>query len=69
MDQKTTAMLENYMRGYAGLTGLPHSPERLKELEPEVATLFEDMAKLWAIPLGDAEMAVDFAVERLDGHD
>ena len=68
MDQKATKSLAEYVRGYAGLAGLAHSPERLKELEPEVATLFEDMAKLWTIPLDGAEMAVSFAVERLDDH-
>jgi hypothetical protein len=65
LDNPDKTTLAEYLRGYAGLARLPHSPERLKELEPEIATLFEDMAKLWAIPLDGAEMAVSFAVEQL----
>jgi hypothetical protein len=71
MDKATRAMLAEYMRGYAGLAGLAgleHSSARLQELEPEVATLFEDMAKLWTIPLDDSEMAVSFAIEKVDGN-
>jgi hypothetical protein len=68
MDKATRAMLAEYMRGYAGLAGLEHSSARLQELEPEVATLFEDMAKLWTIPLDDSEMAVSFAIEKVDGN-
>jgi hypothetical protein len=66
VDKPNRASLAEYMRGYAGLAGLGHSPERLRELEPEIATLFGDMAKLWAIPLDGAEMAVSFAVDELD---
>jgi hypothetical protein len=64
-DSNRTALAE-YMRGYARLAGLPHSKERLKELEPEIASLFDDMAKLWAIPVEDDEMAISFAVEKVD---
>lgn len=65
MDNSDTTALSEYLRGYAGLARLPHSPERLKELEPEIAALFEDMAKLWTIPVEGVEMAVSFAVEQL----
>jgi hypothetical protein len=65
LDKPDKTALAEYVRGYARLAGLPHSQERLKELEPEIATLFEDMAKLWAIELDGAEMAVGFVVERL----
>ena len=51
MEHPDTTALAEYVRGYARLARLPHSPERLKELEPEIGALFEDMAKLWAIPL------------------
>jgi hypothetical protein len=65
LDNPDTSTLAEYLRGYAGLARLPHSPQRLKELEPEIATLFADMAKLWSIPLDGAEMAISFAVEHL----
>jgi hypothetical protein len=68
MDQPIRAMLAEFMRGYAALAGLQHSPDRLLELEPEVATLFEDIAKLWTIPLDGAEMAISFAIEKVDDH-
>ena len=68
MDQPTRAMLAEFMRGYSGLAGLTHSPDRLLELEPEIATLFEDMAMLWTIPLDGAEMAISFAIEKVDDH-
>jgi hypothetical protein len=61
-------MLGEFMRGYSALAGLNHSPDRLLELEPEIATLFADMAKLWTIPLDGAEMAISLAIEKVDDH-
>ena len=65
MVESRRALLGEYIRTYARLAGLSHTPERLHELEPEVATLFDDMAKLWTMPLEGAEMAVSFAVEKV----
>lgn len=65
MDAQKRSALAEYMRGYSAVAGLAHSSERLEELEPEVATLFDDMATLWTIPLEGTEMAVSFAVEKL----
>jgi hypothetical protein len=65
MDERTETPVLEFMRGYARLAGL----ERLAELEPEIASLFEDMAKSWASPVGDAEPAISFAVEKIYNHE
>jgi hypothetical protein len=69
MDETTKTPVAEFMRGYVRLAGLDYSPERLAELEPEIASLFEDMAKSWASPIGDAEPAISFAVEKIYTHE
>jgi hypothetical protein len=69
MDERTETPVSEFMRGYARLAGLEYSSERLAELEPEIAALFEDMAKSWASPVGDAEPAISFAVEKIYDHE
>lgn len=50
-----------FVRGYSVLAGLGHTPERLSELAPQVAALFEALATLREIDVGGAEMAVTFS--------
>jgi hypothetical protein len=69
MDETTRTPVAEFMRGYARLAGLEYSSERLMELEPEIATLYEDMAKMWMTSIGDAEPAVSFAVEKIYTHE
>lgn len=65
MDETIRTPVAEFMRGYVRLARLDYSPERLAELEPEIATLFEDMEKMWRTPVGDAEPAISFAVEKI----
>lgn len=69
MDEPNGTPMAEFMRGYVRVAKLDYSPERLSELEPEITALFEDMAKLWATPVGDAEPAISFAVEKIYGHE
>jgi len=69
MDETTRTPVAEFMHGYVRLAGLEYSSERLKELEPEIATLYEDMAKMWTTSVGDAEPAVGFAVEKIYTHE
>jgi hypothetical protein len=69
MDEPKQTPVAEFMRGYVRLARLDYSPERLAELEPEIATLFEDMEKMWATPVGDAEPAISFAVEKIYTHE
>ena len=62
MDDKVGGV-GDYIEAYSRLAGLDLSEDRLKELEPELAELFADMRKLWAIPVGEAESAIGFSVE------
>jgi hypothetical protein len=69
MDEPITTPVAEFMRGYVRLAGLDYTSERLTELEPEITALFEDMAKMWATPIGDAEPAISFAVEKMYNHE
>jgi Asp-tRNA(Asn)/Glu-tRNA(Gln) amidotransferase C subunit len=69
MDGPNETPVAEFMRGFARLARLEYSPERLAELEPEIAALFEDMEKMWATPVGDAEPAISFAVEKIYSHE
>jgi hypothetical protein len=69
MDETTTTPVSEFMRGYVRLARLEYSSERLTELEPEITALYEDMAKMWMTPIGDAEPALSFAVEKIYNHE
>lgn len=69
MDEPSATPVSEFMRGYVRLAGLEYSAERLAELEPEITALYEDMAKMWATPIGDAEPALSFAVEKIYNHE
>ncbi len=69
MDETAATPVSEFMRGYVRLAGLDYSTERLRELEPEITALYEDMAKMWTTPIGDAEPALSFAVEKIYTHE
>ncbi len=50
-----------FLRSYSDLARLGHDRERLTELAPQVIALFEALATLREIAVGEAEMAVTFA--------
>jgi hypothetical protein len=54
------------LRGYSGLLGLGHSPDRLAQLAPEVAAILDRLAKTWEMDLGMLDMAVGFTVREDD---
>ncbi len=54
------------LRGYSGLLGIGHSPDRLAKLAPEVAAILDRLAQTWEVDLGMLDMAVGFAVREDD---